>query len=1433
MRKFILILTVSAVAGLLFWKYYHKAKQPKPITNNYTVNSEEEESEGEEEDGIKEAQEMDFELTKDLRLGYVPKDRLARTTSELMKRYAAQGFARKGPLGITWVERGPNADKLGPSNGNLRKGTAVTSGRIRAIWVDLADATNQTVWVGGVAGGIWKTTNIASPNATWTPINDYFDNMAIGGICQDPTNTNIMYFGTGEKTFNADKVRGGGIWKSTDHGVSWNLLPGTANYYNVSKILCDNSGNLYVSMIGVYGILRSKDKGATWTNITPSGLTNYATEMELSSTGRLHVVCGYYNTGTSGYRFTDDPANVTSSTWTAPTTTFNTNYNSDLAVKGDTVYALPAASDWNTLTVYQSVDGGVNWAATPTQIPTQVSSGQAWYNMAIVVDPADGKKLLVGGLNVYKSSDAGATWKQISAWVNPGSLSYVHADQQYAVWNGNQVIMASDGGIDVSTNSGETFTDRNTGLRLKQFYSVAAHPTNVNYFLGGTQDNGVHQLYKAGMDSSYEVTGGDGAFTHIDQLNPQYQFGSYVFNQYRRSTDGGQTWSKVDYSSSVGQFINPTDYDSYGKKMYCGAGTNQYLRWENPTSGSTFTPVSLSALNGTVRHVSVSPYTPSRVFFGSSSGNIVRVDNADQATISAAAINSGTPAATVSCIAIGTSDDNLLATYSNYGQQHVWFTSNGGQTWTNVSGNLPDIPVRWAVFYPESNSKVILATESGVWETDNLNGSSTSWVQNTTLPFVRTDMLKYRRSDNSLVAATHGRGMFTASLPKLPPYVRFLAASNTVTETTTNTVDGCRYYTDYTLNLGLDNPPTGDANVTLSVKSGGTATQGVDFDFTTNGSFTSPSSSFTIPSGSMTTPTVTLRVYDDAEVEPSETFTIQLSVSGSTDAVVSPSLGQSNILIKNNKNAPVYNSSTQTFILGNKDFYLGNTTAGQPLDIRLTSKRNQMVYRASELTAIGMTKGNITSIGIDIQKNSVSPYKNLNIKMGTTTHDYLWDENGVYVATTSVYKTLPSYTTINGINEFILDNPFVWDGVSNIVVEICYQNDATTTESVDRTIGFKDGGTSSQASFIWSDNVNCSQNFFIPDLGGYSEGLKPRMQFKIVSHGNEIATSGSRSEHLANNGNYYFYNGVNIINQIKGASAALGCVSSNILESGNVWKTYGNKTRSGKVFEITPSQNSNASYTVGLYYTSSELAGKSPADLQILKTNAATIEESGGTTANTVIGTTTFEAYGDGYLFTASFTGFSKFFLAEKGVTLPIRLQSFIGVIQDNTAILKWQTAAEQNSSYFEVQKSKDGTNNFVPIGKVNAAGFSNSPREYTLTDKNLTSLNYYRLRIVDKDGKQDFSNTLLLRYNPTSQKMMVVGNPFRDEIKIQFEHSTEGAVKAELYNSSGAKVFSKEYAASDLFEVNTEGRRLPNGAYILKVFADKKVYTEKVVKRE
>jgi PKD repeat protein len=324
---------------------------------------------------------------------------------------------------------------------------------------------------------------------------------------------------------------------------------------------------------------------------------------------------------------------------------------------------------------------------------------------------------------------------------------------------------------------------RNNGYNVTQFYACAINPTAYSsQFLAGAQDNGSHGFTAPGVNSTIEVTGGDGCLCHIDQNQANYQFTSYVYNNYYRSTNTGQSFTSISFGNT-GSFVNPSDYDDNANIMYASLGSGNYLRWDNPQTGNTTTTVSIGAFgSATARAITVSPNTANRVFFGLNDGSIVMVDNANG--ISPAGIVKSVPsmpAASVSCIAVQTGNDNhLLVTYSSYGINSIWETANAlsaTPTWTSVEGNVPDMPVRWALFNPNNSQQAVIATELGVWSTDFLNGTSTSWApSNSGLANVRVTQLQLRSSDNLMIASTHGRGLFSSDV-FASPYVDFTAVS--------------------------------------------------------------------------------------------------------------------------------------------------------------------------------------------------------------------------------------------------------------------------------------------------------------------------------------------------------------------------------------------------------------------------------------------------------------------------------------------------------------------------------------------------------------------------------------------------------------------------------------------------------------------------------
>lgn len=782
---------------------------------------------------------QDIEMTQDPALGIVPRDRLlqaqayAKSLRETAKTTAAIA-------GVQWVERGP-------SN---------VSGRTRIIMVDPNDPSGNAVFAAGVAGGLWRTSNINAATPDWTPINDLLGNLAVTALVADPTNPQVMYFGTGEGYFNADAVRGLGIWKSLNGGNTWAQLPSTNNAsFNFTQRLAITSTGIVLAATINAGLQRSTDGGATWARVLGTGLgitgagNNTCWDVRVAANGDI-----YASLDGSLHKSTNNGATF-GAAMTLPTGAARIEI---ACAPSDANYAYAILENGSAVNaIIRTTNGGTTWTsrtepadADPGIPANDFSRGQAWYDLAIAISPTNRDRIFVGGIDIFASGDGGGTWTQLTHWYGGFGFPYAHADQHYITFqpgNGNIAYFGNDGGVYRTANAAAanpTLTFKGQNFNVTQFYACAMHPTSYSsYFLAGAQDNGSQQYSQPGMNNTIEASGGDGAFCHIDQNQPQYQITSYVYNDYFVSTNGGATFGSVT-SGSTGRFINPTDYDDVNNRLYAARSANQYLRWDNPQTGNTFTTITVAALGGQVSAVRVSPNTNNRVFFGTGSGTVVRVDNAHTAAPTATAIQGGgMPTGYVSCIEVETGNDNhLLVTFSNYGVNSVWETFNGGTNWTSVEGNLPDMPIRWILLNPNNAAQALVATEVGVWSTDLLTGGATVWgPSNSGLANVRTDMLQIRTSDKLVIAATHGRGLYSSDI-FTDPAALFDAEKHVIyTGKAANFIDYSYRATSWVWDFGdgsptsnLQNPShvyaaAGKYTVTLTINAGASSLTKTDF----------------------------------------------------------------------------------------------------------------------------------------------------------------------------------------------------------------------------------------------------------------------------------------------------------------------------------------------------------------------------------------------------------------------------------------------------------------------------------------------------------------------------------------------------------------------------------------------------------------------------
>ncbi|MFN3561802.1 MAG: T9SS type A sorting domain-containing protein [Chloroherpetonaceae bacterium] len=680
---------------------------------------------------------------------------------------------------------------LGPNN---------VGGRTRAIAIHPLHP--DTMWAGAASGGLWKSTTAGAGANAWQYVETGFPSVSVSAIAIDTTNPNVMYIGTGEfRRYNqpgmvgtpgARATYGIGILKSTDGGNTWSqtgLNWSLEEYKAIQRIVINpkNSQTLYTATSD--GVYKSTNGGATWTlslNV-PAAMDIVINPIDTSV---LYAACGQLNTAPNPglYKTTDAGATWTKLSGGLPTTNFGRTALALYAAPRfigytEVVYAgIGHAQTRGVHGVYRTTNGGTTWTLQSTE---QYAASQSWYDNAIAVHPENPNIVFASGLDFYKSTDGGTTLVRKSQWyayfqgvVEPGgeegSPVYAHADHHAIVFhpfNPNRMFLATDGGIFETTDGGETFRGRNGGYQTTQIYNgFASSLSDSNLAYAGLQDNGT--LKYEGTRAWNKVFGGDGGWCAINAQNTQTAYLEYVYLDIYRTTNGGATWTSatngIEGGSSNANFIAPFIISpSNPNILYAGATkifktTDGGLNWfatnnNQAINGNRTSAMAISWTNPDTLYAATGTSTATtsnglcEVFF-SSNGGATWVNRTQP----------GMPDRYPTDLYVDPRDSKIAyLTYSGYGNPHIYKTTNAGETWQDISSNLPDIPVQCVALDGDFPDDVYIGTDLGVYR--RLNGGVWElWDQG--MPTAMILDLQFSRPNRTMRAATFGNGVYERKL---------------------------------------------------------------------------------------------------------------------------------------------------------------------------------------------------------------------------------------------------------------------------------------------------------------------------------------------------------------------------------------------------------------------------------------------------------------------------------------------------------------------------------------------------------------------------------------------------------------------------------------------------------------------------------------------
>lgn len=659
-----------------------------------------------------------------------------------------------------------------------------TGGRVTDVAI--APDNDDHLYVAAATGGIFRSYD---RGVNWTPIFDDQTRISIGDIAIAPSNAQRIYAGTGEANGSATDGAyfGDGIYRSDNAGDTWTNI-GLPESNHIGRIVVDptNADRVFVAATGqLYnknnerGIYRTTNGGANWEQVlfVTDSTAAIDVAMNVANTNIIYAAMwertrkpwqrDYGGVSSAIHRSIDG-----GTTWTElgaanglPAANAQTG-RIGIAVsesEPSTVYARfttnEITNEFNGL--YKSTDNGDNWTLVTTPAALNgIDANFGWYFGNLRVNPSNAEEVYVIGFEMAKSTNSGASWQ-----ILPG-MHVDHHALDFSRTNSNFMLSGNDGGAYISNNGGSSWT-KFLNLPITQFYNIEVDYSQPERLYGGTQDNNTIRTITGGASNWNSIWGGDGFHVNVDPVDNNFIYVESQYGNLGRSTNGGNSFSGATNGISGSDrnnwntpvIISPFNHEIlyYGSnKLYT---SNKASNWSviSPDLTDGLHP-SGSLAFGTLTAIASSYNNLDVIYTGSDDGNVnVTFDGGTTWTD----VSTGLPDQYITSIAMVPSDD-LVAYVTVSGFKYldytprVFKTENGGQNWTDISSNLPNIPVNDIIVYPSENI-LFVATDLNVWYSKD-DGANWTILGNN-LPFTVVMDLKLHEPTQTLYAGTFGRAM--------------------------------------------------------------------------------------------------------------------------------------------------------------------------------------------------------------------------------------------------------------------------------------------------------------------------------------------------------------------------------------------------------------------------------------------------------------------------------------------------------------------------------------------------------------------------------------------------------------------------------------------------------------------------------------------------
>jgi photosystem II stability/assembly factor-like uncharacterized protein len=663
----------------------------------------------------------------------------------------------------------------------------------RMLCLEFNPQNSNTIYSGSASGGLWRSYSGGEGPSAWHRVSLGLPVLSVASIAIHPSDSNIIYIGTGEvygygTTEGGEVVRetrgmyGMGLIKSEDGGSTWKTMLSfeKKQLAGIQMIRINPKRPETVWAATTEGLFVSYNSGESW-NLNQGIVMN--SDLWIQKDDTLKMIAAFGNLGSSGLGIYKSENG--GSSWNKINGVFPDFYRGKAvfhAWKQDNNFLMASLgmgyenSDESYL--YKSYNFGQTW----TQINSdfQYAYYQGWYSHFVGINPADSSDILVGGIDMHRSKDGGKSFSQVSYWTQfdwfpenggqAGSSEYSHADHHsltYQPEDAQTIYVTTDGGIFKTQDGGNSWASASGGLVTTQFYAgTSSAKYDSTLILGGLQDNA--SVIHAGNNRWRMIIGGDGAYTAIHPNIKGLFFASYYYLNVRKTSDYGISFSTVNIPNSdfISAFVAPFRISESSPSVLYAARTvvlksidNGNL-WNYTNSGRTLSPgnpihvLEISPLNSDIVFVATSPLTDRmRIFRTVNSGN------------SWVDVTQDLPNRYAGAMVIHPQNDNIVyLTLSGFGVGHVFKTENAGQTWIDISENLPDLPTQAITIDPEFPNHVYVGNDLGVYQSLQGGGNWEPLFTGLSDAVLVTD-LTISKQNRSLRAATYGNGLFERFLP--------------------------------------------------------------------------------------------------------------------------------------------------------------------------------------------------------------------------------------------------------------------------------------------------------------------------------------------------------------------------------------------------------------------------------------------------------------------------------------------------------------------------------------------------------------------------------------------------------------------------------------------------------------------------------------------